>query len=440
MDIELIRYELKLLFRHKFLKLLFIGLGMLVLLGGYNGYSRVEKQLSIIEEVKQKQTNFYTQNLLLLDSIEKKLRPPSEGWYKNPASVLFVGAFREAGKYTILPPSSLAFFSTGQSDIYPYYTKVNIVSNNAAKDNQNFENPFALALGKFDLTFVCVFLLPLFIIAFSYNILSSEKEQGTLVLISSMPISTSKWLFLKISIRTFLFCLITFFWLGIAFISFSFDVFETFSEMIVLLFYILIYIFFWFGVAYGINYLDKNSATNALTLVGIWLFFVLILPSVANLLATVLYPVPSRTIYVIEQKEAEEQTEKQKDKILKDFYAKNPTHEKKKDVQNWKTRYTKRFAVDAYQQRLKSEIDSKFENYAASQREFALRFRWLSPSVLLHHNINKIAKTDTETYKNFQKDTQKFRKEWSDYFIKIFYEDRDLTTKDYENFPSYSKK
>ena len=38
------------------------------------------------------------------------------------------------------------------------------------------------------------FILPLLIISFTYNILSKEKELGTLRLLSSQPISTIDWL------------------------------------------------------------------------------------------------------------------------------------------------------------------------------------------------------------------------------------------------------
>jgi len=438
MYIELLRYELKLIFRHKFLKILFVGLGLVVLLGGYNGYVRVEKQLTTIQEVKEKEEKFYTKNFQVLDSIEKKLRPNNEEWYRSPTNILALGAFGNAGKYAILRPSALSFFSIGQSDIYPYYSKINIFSENAGADNQNFENPFALAIGKFDLSFVCIFLLPLFVIAFSYNILSSEKEYGTLVLISSMPISTLKWLFLKLSIRALLFYLLLFFWLFLAIGLFAQGISDAIPELILVLFYISLYVLFWFGVAYTINYVGTTSASNALALVGIWLFFVLILPSIANLLATFFYPIPSRTIYVIEKEELESKVEKQKEKILQDFYAKNPHYEKEKNNrENWKVWYRENFALHNHQQELQQELDTKFENYATSQREFALGFRWLSPTILLHYHLNKSAQTDTQTYKTFQYDTQQFRQKWSAYFIDMFYADKELTTKDFADFPNY---
>ena len=43
--------------------------------------------------------------------------------------------------------------------------------------------------GRFDLAFVLIYLYPLLILALTYNLLSAEKEQGTLALALSQPVS-----------------------------------------------------------------------------------------------------------------------------------------------------------------------------------------------------------------------------------------------------------
>jgi ABC-2 type transport system permease protein len=43
---------------------------------------------------------------------------------------------------------------------------------------------------------------------------------------------------------------------------------------------------FWFALAIAVNALGKNAATNAVMLAACWLAFVVVIPSVINLLAT----------------------------------------------------------------------------------------------------------------------------------------------------------
>jgi ABC-type transport system involved in multi-copper enzyme maturation permease subunit len=84
------------------------------------------------------------------------------------------------------PFSPLAFLDLGQSDIYPsaykpydpgqFYRETTPSAPQAG-------NPLSLMIGGFDPAFVVIYLLPLFIIGLSFNLLSSEKESGVLGLL-----------------------------------------------------------------------------------------------------------------------------------------------------------------------------------------------------------------------------------------------------------------
>src|SRR5437588_8113914 len=84
------------------------------------------------------------------------------------------------------PASSLAFLAIGHSDAYPAafkpyspgrYFKETITS------VEQSENPAKMMTGHFDLGFVVLYLLPLFIIGVSYDLIASEKESGLLLLV-----------------------------------------------------------------------------------------------------------------------------------------------------------------------------------------------------------------------------------------------------------------
>ena len=50
----------------------------------------------------------------------------------------------------------------------------------------------------------------------------------------------------------------------------------------------------WFALAVLVASFGRSSATNATALATVWLLLVVLLPSMFNLLATTIYPVPSR--------------------------------------------------------------------------------------------------------------------------------------------------
>ena len=75
-----------------------------------------------------------------------------------------------------LPLNSLAI---GQRDVNPSIQSVTIRGLEGQKYDAELNNPNNLLSGNIDFSFVLIYLFPLLIIAFSYNLVSEEKESGT---------------------------------------------------------------------------------------------------------------------------------------------------------------------------------------------------------------------------------------------------------------------
>jgi ABC-2 type transport system permease protein len=67
--------------------------------------------------------------------------------------------------------------------------------------DSEMENPWNLLSGHVDVAFVVVYLLPLLIFALSYNLLSVEREQGTLRMLLSQPLNLTTLLLGKVTVR-----------------------------------------------------------------------------------------------------------------------------------------------------------------------------------------------------------------------------------------------
>ena len=77
------------------------------------------------------------------------------------------------------PVAPLTPLALGQSDLYTNRAEVSIGNNNYFShvlDNDDLANPVSQLIGQFDVSFVLVWLVPLVIIAFSYNVVSAERE------------------------------------------------------------------------------------------------------------------------------------------------------------------------------------------------------------------------------------------------------------------------
>lgn len=438
----MLRFELKNLGRNPFTWILSALLLVLILFATFNGKQKVDSQLATIQKLKEKENKFYENHRNTLDSIEKGLKQPfpDASWYKSPEYPITVGAIRGAGSYAVLSPAPLSAVSTGQSDIFPYYTKVAVGSTNAGRDNENFENPFNTAQGQFDLAFVLTFILPLLIIALTYNILSSERERGTLPLLLSMPLNIRTWLFQKFVFNYLFVSILSFVFIAVSFLVFGISL--TDISFFQLLFSLALYALFWFGMAYWINSLGKSSSFNVMLLLGVWLFFTLLVPSTVNMLATAFYPVPSRVEFVTAQRQMQNEAERGKEKILAAFYQKNAqfarkTNESEKTWQDW---WREGFAEDEHTEQILQNIRNEFYAKAETQRKFANSFQFFSPVILFQNKLNQIAKTDTQTYMDFQKEVESFEKEWTAYFKGKFMNNEKLTTKDYANFPKFEEK
>ena len=433
---HIIKFELLKLSKGVFLPIVGGILLVLTLYATYNGIRRVDSQVSVIEKVKSEEQEFYSTKLILLDSIEKGLRP-APTWYLDPSHPLSAGFFRGAGSYGILHPTSLAIVSSGQSDIFPFFGKVALSLDEARRGNANLDNPVNIATGTFDLAFVLVFLLPLLIIVFSYNTLSAEREQGTFPLLASMPLNINQWLMTVLSLRFLLFICFTWLVLTVSFLLFGIP-FS--SRWLILFLLVTLYALFWFSLAYWVNTLKKSSSVNALVLISFWIGFVFLLPNVANMLAGYLYPVPSRIGYINAKREAKNEAEKISVDLVNQFYSHHP--EMPQQTEGADEAYKKQWRsilIEAeYADSLVNIVESDFTAQLERQEKLASTFVYFSPSLIFQSALNDLSGTDANTYKMFLADLSTFAGEWAGYFKTKFLMNEQLTVADYHQLPAFT--
>jgi len=430
------KYELKLLLRSRWIPLL--GFILLLLFGFsvFNGKEKVEKREKDILAAKTEVTESDAMMLKLLDSVEQGLEVSASRW-TIPTSPMAVGNYHP--RVAAMEPQPMAFVSTGQADLFTHYVKPTVSGDDFALNFTEMTSPVQLLFGSFDLAFVIIYLLPLIIIAFSYNVLSAEKESGSLRLLAAQPIGIQNWVMQKLGLRFFWLSLLVIISLVVVFTLLVIDSLKESAIILGLLGILLAYMLFWFALAFLINLWVGSSAKNAVALLGLWVMFVLLIPSVLNQLGNTLYPMPSRNLMINEMRTMKAEVTERQDEILDNFLRDHPEYALNDTTQNrgFYHRYM------ASQKLIKEELAplvSSYEEQLQNQQGWIGKFKWLSPAIMVQESLNNIAGTSTEDYENYRKQVTHFAGEWRGHFMPFLYNNQEFSQKDYTNLPSFKYK
>ncbi|MBL0883868.1 MAG: DUF3526 domain-containing protein [Chitinophagaceae bacterium] len=215
--------------------------------------------------------------------------------------------------------------SVGQRDVNSSIQSINIRNLEAQRYDTDLNNPSALYAGNLDLSFVVIYLFPLVIIAFVFNLLSEEKERGTLKLWLIQSRKPMKILWIKLLIRFLAITVVLMFLFFIAYFSLPLKWNEKTIAFIVLSY---LYVSIWFAIGYWVVSWQQNSNTNAVSLLSIWIFLTLVLPASINNYIIYMYPLPEAQQLALEQRDGyHEKWDMSKASTMKAFYQHYPQFE-----------------------------------------------------------------------------------------------------------------
>jgi ABC-2 type transport system permease protein len=402
--------------------------------GIYNGVQRTAAKRQSVGQMLVKQKEDLEKQKMQADSIARQLKK-AEGWWKDPTNALTVGGTWRGGWVTALEPAPQSLLAAGVSDLQPDAWRLTLMGKEARGDSE-FENPVNLAFGAFDLAFVLAFLLPLLVIALSFNLISGEREQGTLALQWAQPVATRALFFQKMLARfcllaglTLLVTLPAMLWAGIS--PASAAAWQTAGVAV-------LYSLFWFLVALGVNLRGGSSAQNALVCVGAWLLFTLVVPALVNMVSEKAHPVPSRAGYLNALRDLDNQLEESREKRIDDFYRTHPNVERKPDEKkDWKDYWREEFGLMGFEKKVRDSIEQHYEGKAAEQSAFAEKLTVLSPTLSVHRQLTDLAGTSRNAYTASEDALDEAQKNWSGWFLKKFEADQNLTVADYVEFMKF---
>jgi len=365
---------------------------------------------------------------------------PPDPW-ANPTDPSLVGSGL-ATRYATLPTAPLAPLALGQSDMLPDSYAVTTASRVEFMYDSEIENPWNLLTGRFDLAFVITYLLPLFVLGWSYNLLASEREQGTLRLLLSQPVRLGAVVAAKVAVRAAV--------LGVGCAALPLAALLALGAPLrgpaglgllagagAL---IAAYALFWFALAVLVDALARSSALGALVLVSSWVLLVLVVPVALSLGAALASPAPSRAELATETRTITAQSLAR----FADEFGSDYRHVHDPELLLPKNG---RFEVPARLRaffRASHELDSRlelalaaFDTQLAGQQAIVDRLGVLSPAIVVHEALAALAGNGTSRYQQFQFQVAAFHAEWRRFFQPRISEGLAITEADLDVLPRF---
>ncbi len=344
----------------------------------------------------------------------------------------------ETAVYIALPPTGLAALSVGQSDLQLDYLPITMGGTLAMTRNAELENPVNLLAGPFDISFVVIVLLPIVILSITYDLLAGERERGTLAMVLSHPVSLRKFIGSKLVARAavVLTLAIGCGLLAVIAVGTQLEAAETWLRFGLWSVLAVLYSMFWFALATLVNLYGRNSAANGTIMAGTWLVLVVIVPILISLLATTIYPAPSRMDLAVAAREAQTAAEKDMNKALDAFYAEHLEAVPAGDERAMDFMTLGQASANNIDKAL-VPLYEDFRTRLDRQQGMVRRFQFLSPAVMMQLALNEISGTSRDRHEDFLRQAAAFRGEWKSYFAGRFLRRDPLRPEDYAGFPAF---
>lgn len=342
------------------------------------------------------------------------------------------------GHYAVIERGPLAALSVGQSDVQPAYYRVSAHPPHTFLSAAEIQNPLNQVSGSFDVAFVMIFVLPILIIAVSFDLMSQEKEGGVLALVAAQGVRLRDLILAKIAVRAGFILILLFLLVLVSGLIVGANLGDGAIVLQLAMWFAVLaaYAFFWFALALAINALNWPSVTNGVVLANIWLVFVVVLPSFVNVAASTLYPAPSRVELTTEMREATEIADKEAAAAREDYLFDHPELAGAGATPD--AFYIQVLATNAAVEKVVAPIQAEFDAQAQRREAAVAQLQYLSPAIAAQQALNALAQTGNETFADFTRQVLEFHNTWRGYFVGKIVKSERMTAAAFDSIPVFS--
>ncbi|MCW3466699.1 DUF3526 domain-containing protein [Chitinophaga nivalis] len=334
-------------------------------------------------------------------------------------------------------PAAFALMAVGMSDIARYYYPVRIKTAYTPAE-EKISNPQQLMTGNFDLAFMLIYLVPLMAIGLCYNLYAIEKEQGTLTLLLIQSGQVAGMLLVRLLMRYLVLLLLigTLTVAGLLCLPAGIPV--SLKDFLNWMLVAGAYTAFWAGLIWFVITWNRPAAANLVTLLGIWLLMLVILPAIFHFWLSREEKTDNIAVNAALQREIEWETwELPQHQLLDSFYHTFPQYRNAHAYDTGGTSMRRSMGYYQLAEERMNRVLAAQETAYRHSREVAAAAYVYNPAVYTQVLLNRIARTDAADYDFFREHTRTFRETWKHYMYQFYFNDRVFAPEDYANLPVY---
>ncbi len=315
-------------------------------------------------------------------------------------------------------------------------TEINISTRSRHTDGRNSDqlfNPLLRELGLLDFATILALLLPLTVIGLTYGLVQEDREKGIWSLVCAQM--TRPWLlvFAALFVRLMLVLLPS---ILASLLSFSLDSGATMQATLHWIAFIAVFTGVWILVSGLFLLLPVSSGAAAVGMLGVWLIATFAVPASLSWAANNHDPMPSRLTTIVDIRQLQEQSSRQRMELLSAWYQTHPEHPPSVPLQELPREIA---AMPA-----SLELDSKirplmfrFDSVRKAHFEFMERWSPLSPGLATVLMADRLAGIDAERYAEYIQAVNQFEDQWRTFFVPRIMNNKNLSAADYEKLPVF---
>lgn len=300
-----------------------------------------------------------------------------------------------------LPNAPLAALSAGQAEGYPAAASISPFADPYGifdAHSAGLESPAVLGAGRFDLAFVIVFLLPLVLIAATYDFWSRDVESGSARIQLAQPVRPARLILTRAAMRGGM-LLVPATAIATALLGIMADGDPAGLAWFAVV--VLAYGGFWIALAAAVNLFVRTSTTAALACGTAWLAIVVLLPAALSAAVDLAAPPPSGQAHANRVRAAGLEVR------AANAVAARAAATARGDRAYPATLWHSRREIGQRDARL-APIHRGHAEEQARNRALADAARFLSPAILVQDALDRIAGTDAARALAFQQQARAF--------------------------------
>jgi ABC-2 type transport system permease protein len=341
--------------------------------------------------------------------------------------------------YAWLAPKPEGILAVGQSDVRPYYTVFHGVDRQILHFATEIQNPLHLLVGKLDLAFVAVYLLPLLVIALAYDVVSGDRDAGRLSLMRVQARSVAGVIVARLGLRM---GLLTLAFAGLVLVALAVvEPAAVSGDTIQFLVLSAAWVAGWFALALAVNTTRAPAWLCGLLLTGCWVLLVFLAPTLLHAASERRHPLPSRTQQVMAAAAFRQAVDSSRPDQVARLLRERPDLGASGDparpgaTPEW---YPAFIAYQIALEREDARDEARFAHVLDARERMAVRWRMLVPSIVLQRAAQRAAGTSTGDFRDFADRTEAFRARRLEYTRGFLFRDEWLTADELAAIPLFT--